>query len=240
LDLVVISHPHADHFAGLLEALDSLEVATLVDRTEIVPPAGGAAGGTRAAGAGNTGGEEAGRYLQLRGRLAAGGTRLLRASPGSSLAVDGVRVVFFAPPDPLVLLAGEHPWGDGRDPPSGDELNGGSLVALLDAGEAEVLLPGDAEADVLEDYELPPLDAIVVPHHGSRGAVSRSLLAAVQAKLALISVGKNNTFGHPERSTLAILAAARDTIVRTDECGWVSLLLNDAEMTISTERTRAP
>ncbi len=239
LDLVVISHPHADHFAGLLEALDSLEVATFVDRTTIVAPDSAAVGSTRAAGAGKTGGEEAGQYLQLRKRLAAGGCSLLRASPGSSLVVDGVRIVFFAPASPQVLLDGESPWGDGCAPPSGDELNGGSLVAVLDAGEAEVLLPGDAEADVLEDYDLPPLDAIVVPHHGSRGAVSRPLLTALQVKAALISVGKNNTFGHPDRGTVAMLAAAGDTIVRTDECGWVSLCLKDAEMTISTERTRA-
>ena len=239
LDLVVISHPHADHFAGLLEALDSLEVATFVDRTEVATPAG-AAGSTRAPGAGKTGGEEAGRYLQLRKRLEAGGCRLLRAPPGSSLAIDGVRIAFFAPASPLVLLDGGSPWGDGHDPPSGDELNGGSLVAVLGVGGAGVLLPGDAEADVLENYKLPPLDVIVVPHHGSRGAVSQRLLAAAQSKLALISVGKNNTFGHPDRSTLAILAAAGDTIVRTDECGWVCLRLNDAEMTISTERTRAP
>ena len=241
LDLVVISHPHADHFAGLLEALDSLEVATFVDRTEVVAPAGRRpperyrgrrAQGRRAA-------RKRRQYLQLRRRLAAAGCRLLRASPGSSLAVDGVRIVFFAPASPLVLLDGESPWGDGRDPPSGDELNGGSLVAVLDAGEAEVLLPGDAEADVLENYDLPPLDAIVVRHHGSRGAVSRPLLTALQAKAALISVGKKNTFGHPDRGTVDMLVAAGDTIVRTDECGWVSLRLKDAEMTISTERTRA-
>ncbi len=171
LDLVVISHPHADHFAGLLEALDSLEVATFVDRTEVAAPPGGAAGSTRAAGAGKTGGEEAGQYLQFRKRLAAAGSRLLQASPGSSLALDGVSMAFFGPARSLLLLDDGDPWGGRGGPPSGDELNGGSLVTLLSVREAEVLLPGDAEADVLENYDLPPLDAIVVPHHGSRGAV---------------------------------------------------------------------
>jgi competence protein ComEC len=242
LDLVVVSHPHADHFAGLLEAIDSLEVGTFVDRTEVVGPDTPAPGtaGAQAASVGSAGSGEAGQYLELRRRLSAGGSRLLRASLGSSLTVDGVYIAFFGPARSLVLLGGGDPWGEGRDPPSGDEMNGGSLVALLGIGEARVLLPGDAEADVLDTYRLPSFSAIVVPHHGSRGAVSQRLLARQQGKLALISVGKNNTFGHPNRDTVAMLSAAGDTIVRTDECGWVSLRLNDAEMTISTERNRAP
>ena len=174
MDLVVISHPHADHFAGLLEALESLEVATFVDRTEVVAPAGAPAGVP------GRGGEEAGQYLQFRKRLAAAGSRMLQASPGSSLALDGVRIVFFGPARPLLLLDGGDPWSGRGGPPSGDELNGGSLVALLSVREAEVLLPGDAEADVLDTYDLPKLSAIVVRHHGSRGAVSQRLLAALR------------------------------------------------------------
>ena len=241
LDLVVISHPHADHFSGLLEALDPLEIGTFVDRAEVIGSDGlEASAGARYASVGSAGGGEAKQYLQLRRRLEAGGCRVIRASPGSSLTVDGVRIVFFGPPRPLALLDSGDPWGEGRDPPSGDEMNGGSLVALLQIGETRVLLPGDAEADVLDTYRLPSLSAIIVPHHGSRGAVSQRLLAGLQGKLALVSVGENNTFGHPAGATLSMLAAAGDTIVRTDECGWVSLSLNDAEMTISTERTRAP
>lgn len=235
LDLVVISHPHSDHFAGLLEAIGSLEVGTFVDRTEVVGPAGARVGSTA-----SEGGGEAGQYLQLRERLVGRGCRMLQASPGSSLAVDGVGIAFFAPVRPLVLVGSGDPWSGRGGPPSGDELNGGSLVALLRVGEVQVLLPGDAEADVLDTYNLPKLSAIVVGHHGSRGAVSQRLLAALDGRLALISVGKHNTFGHPDRSTMAMLTAAGDAIIRTDECGWVSLRLNDTKMIVSTERIRAP
>jgi competence protein ComEC len=263
LDLVVISHPHADHFAGLLEALDSVEVETFVDRTELADtpaydggartvagvsgPAGTTAlqSGTYPAGqraawtSGEEGGEgEAGQYLELRARLAEEGCSLLLASSGSSLDVDAVHVAFFAPSQPLVLLDGADPWGEGRSPPSGDELNGGSLVTLLTAGQVDVLLPGDAEAGVLEGYHLPAAEALVVSHHGSRGAVSQSLLATLRPKLSLVSVGKGNTYGHPDGSTIANLEAAGGTIVRTDEYGWVCLRMEDTHMTVSTERTR--
>jgi competence protein ComEC len=167
------------------------------------------------------------------------GARYLQALPGSSLTLDGVTVTFFAPARPLTMLTGPHPWGEGRDPPSGDQLNGASLVALLDAGETEVLMPGDAEADILERYRLPPVDAIVIPHHGSRGAVSEQLLSALQARVAIISVGEGNGFGHPDPGTVRLLAATGDTIVRTDESGWVSLVMDDDEMAVLTERTPA-
>jgi competence protein ComEC len=243
LDLVVVSHPHADHFAGLLEALDSLEVGVFVDRTAVVDPVSGVEIPWTAAVpppvlSGTS--REAGQYLELRARLAASGCRHMPASTGSSLVIDGVDVRFFSPERPLVLANGTRPWGEGMGPPSGDELNAGSLVALLTVGKARVLLPGDAEAEALRAYELPAADVLVVPHHGSRGAVSTTLLAALRTRVAVISVGKENTFGHPDRSTLALLAAAHCAIVRTDAGGWVSLLLNDAAMTISSERTRAP
>jgi competence protein ComEC len=243
LDLVVISHPHADHFAGLLASLDSLDIETFVDRTEIIPPQallstgqGGPAGETSHSAYSTQG--EAAQYQRLRRRLESEGTHCLQAAPGSSLSLDGFVVTFFAPRRSLTMVAGTSPWGEGRDPPSGDELNGASLVAVLDAGDTEVLLPGDAEAEVLERYRLPPVDAVVIPHHGSRGAVSERLLTALEAQLALISVGKDNSFGHPDSGTMRLLSAAGDTILRTDESGWVSLRMNDGVLAISTERTQ--
>ena len=113
-------------------------------------------------------------------------------------------------------------------------------LALLDIDGARVLLPGDAEADTLERYRLPALDVLVVGHHGSRDAVSGSLLDALHPGLAVISVGKDNTFGHPDPSTIALLRAAGQTIVRTDESGWVSLRRTNGAMAVVTERTRAP
>lgn len=171
--------------------------------------------------------------------MAEAGSRCLRAPPGSSLSIDGVAVVFFGPTRPQVLQDGGDPWGPGVAPPSGDELNGGSLVAVLQAGGIETLVPGDAEADSLERYRLPPVDMIVVPHHGSRGAVSERLLVSLRPKLAVISVGRDNSFGQPDAGTLRLLREAGVTVVRTDESGWVSLRAEDTQMIVSAERTRA-
>jgi competence protein ComEC len=264
LDLVVVSHPHADHFAGLVEALDALEVGTFIDRTEVraasgagadsqgaggpgAIPAGADASGARvgvtAAAQGEgyaAGGTEARQYLDMRARLAERGCRCLTVSSGATLSFAGIAITFFTPPKSLVLRQGSEPWGEGRSPPTGDELNGGSIVTLLEVDGARFLLPGDAEADTLAKYQLAPINVLVVGHHGSRGAVSADLLTALHPGVAAISVGKDNTFGHPDPGTVGLLRAAREMVVRTDEAGWVCLRVTDGVIAVTTERTRAP
>jgi competence protein ComEC len=232
LDLVVISHPHADHFAGLLEAIGDLEVGTLVDHVQVVSGAEGA-GNARAA----PGGDEAAAYLALRRELSEDGCRYVLAGTGHSVAVDGVVVRLFAPVRPLIVVDGPDPWAERSGAPTGDELNGASVVAVVSAGGIDVLIPGDAEADVLAGYPLPPVEAIVVSHHGSRGAVSKALLERLGVRAAFISVGEGNSFGHPNPGTLSVLQEEVGTVVRTDTSGWVSCRVQGDRMVITTERT---
>ncbi|GAC1544663.1 MAG: hypothetical protein NVS2B17_26040 [Candidatus Velthaea sp.] len=64
-------------------------------------------------------------------------------------------------------------------------------------------------------------DLLKVGHHGSAYASAPAFIAAVGPRLALISVGRHNLFGHPARSTLANLRLAGGMIYRTDECGAI-------------------
>ena len=245
LDVVVVSHPHADHFAGLLLALDGVEVATFVDHVQVSPavpraPPGGSgaplAGAGGARGPSDEGGE-AGDYLELRRLLADRGCRYVLAGAGYVIKVDGAVVRCFAPPKPLTLLDGDEPWGVRGGPPTGDELNAASLVVLVSVGAVDVLLPGDAEAAVLGGYRLPSAELLVVSHHGSRGAVSTDLLERLGVRAAIVSVGKDNSFGHPDPSTIGLLAQEVGAIVRTDTAGWVSCRLKGEQISITTERT---
>ncbi len=242
LDVVVISHPHADHFAGLAEVLGSLEVGTLIDWVEVGRPEGTESGGAvRNAGSAAgyaAGGAEARDYLEFRARLAEGGCRIIPASAGG-FSLDGVAVRLYTPTRPLVMREGGEPWGEGRSPPTGDELNAGSIVALLDLDGVRVLLPGDAEAGTLANYDLPAVDVLVVGHHGSRGAVTGPLLDALSPHLAVISVGSRNGFGHPDSETISTLALGGIGALRTDKSGWVSLRKTDGGLAVSMERTEA-
>ena len=112
-----------------------------------------------------------------------------------------------------------------------------SLVAVLSAGTVDMLLPGDAEASVLQHYDLPPTELFVVSHHGSRGAATPQLLERWGTQAALISVGEENSFGHPDPETLAILHGALHYVVRTDRSGWVCCSVQGDGMAITAERT---
>ncbi|MBN1319575.1 MAG: ComEC/Rec2 family competence protein [Thermoleophilia bacterium] len=234
LDLVVISHPHADHFAGLLESLGSLEVKTLVDQVEVAAAPASDSGEVGAAG--REDGAEAVKYLELRRELASDGCGYVFGCTGCSIKVDDVVVRLYAPADPLTIVDGPDPWAAEYGPPSGDELNGASVVALVSVGGTDVLLPGDAEAEVLSRYQLPQAEMVVVPHHGSGGAVSARLLQDLRPKVAIISVGEENSFGHPHAGTISTLREAVGTVLRTDTSGWVSCELNEDTMLITSER----
>jgi competence protein ComEC len=163
------------------------------------------------------------------------GAAYARATTGFSLRLDGATIHFFAPPSPTVLVDGPAPWSARGEEPSGDELNGSSLVAFVTVGTVDMLLPGDAEADVLQRYRLPPAEVLVVPHHGSRGGVTSDLLRQLGTRAAFISVGAGNPFGHPAPATLATLREAVGCVLRTDKSGWVSCTVQGEQMTISAE-----
>lgn len=102
--------------------------------------------------------------------------------------------------------------------------NDGSLV-LLHIGDRRVLLPADIEAPAerwLVGSGLPlRADALVLPHHGSRGSSTPELVAAVRPSLAVVSAGTGNRHGHPHDEVLARYAGA--LLARTDQHGDVTL-----------------
>lgn len=114
------------------------------------------------------------------------------------------------------------------------DANNGSLMLRIEWGLATVLLAADAETpaemDVLADGL--PLEAAVlkVGHHGSRYASSPPFLAAVAPRLALISVGARNPFGHPSPEALGRLAAAGAAVYRTDYDGAIEVTSDAASL----------
>jgi competence protein ComEC len=84
-----------------------------------------------------------------------------------------------------------------------------------------VLLPADAEAPVALPLDPPRADVLEVAHHGSGDPSLPALLRRVRPRLAVISVGAGNSYGHPAASTLAALAAAGVPLRRTDRDGEV-------------------
>ena len=109
-------------------------------------------------------------------------------------------------------------------PPAVDESdeNNGSLVGRATVGGTTVLLPGDLQADgqdrLLRSGAPVAATFLVVPHHGSRDQ-SEAFLRATGARMALVSVGRDNTYGHPHGRTLDTLTRLGMAVVRTDKRG---------------------
>jgi competence protein ComEC len=106
--------------------------------------------------------------------------------------------------------------------------NDAALIVLARQGACSFLLPADAESPVLLADALPQAGVLDVSHHGSADATLARLLARVRPRLAVISVGAHNTYGHPSPATLATLAQAGVPVRRTDLEGDISLACEGA------------
>jgi competence protein ComEC len=122
-----------------------------------------------------------------------------------------------------------------REPPedhAGEDPNQRAIVAHLRVGAFDLLLPADAESDVTAALELPPVEVLKVAHHGSADPGTPDLLARLQPRVAVIEVGRGNSYGHPAPATLAALRAV-PAVYRTDRDGTVRLTVRDGRMTVS-------
>ena len=95
---------------------------------------------------------------------------------------------------------------------------------------------GDAsiktEKEILKEYELPNIDILKVGHHGSRTSSSKEFIDELNPKYALISVGENNKFKHPNKEVLDNLKNSK--IYRTDQDGSIMLKIKNDKLKIET------
>jgi competence protein ComEC len=137
-----------------------------------------------------------------------------------------------------VLVTVLHPTGPGLPHEPGEALddNNRSLVLRLDWGLTAGVLCGDAEAPAERRLLAAgvPLGAMLlkVGHHGSAHASSEPFLGAVSPRIAVVSAGRRNPFGHPAPATLGRLARAGADIYRTDLDGAVEIVSDGERLVI--------
>ena len=120
-----------------------------------------------------------------------------------------------------------------------DDENTNSSVIYLNYNNYKFLFMGDAsikrEKDILEKYNLSNIDFLKVGHHGSNTSSSEEFINEINPKHSIISVGKNNRYGHPKKSVLDTLKSSK--IYRTDKDGSIRIELNKNEYRIRTCNT---
>lgn len=113
-----------------------------------------------------------------------------------------------------------------------NDLNNNSIVAKLVYKNFSILFTGDiekeAENSILQKYNKDTLGSTVlkVAHHGSKTSTTENFINLVNPRIALIGVGKNNNFGHPNEAILSRIEKLGAKICRTDKCGEISIRVN--------------
>jgi competence protein ComEC len=201
LDIVLATHPDADHIGGLPEVFKRYDVEVFVEP-----------------------GVESKNTLdnELHERLRAGEAQTLLARAGEIINFgDGVKLEIIFPHTDV------SQW----------ETNDASIVAKLTYGERSFLLTGDAgiktENILLRlPEEFMDVDVLKAGHHGSRTSTSLSFAQAASPSFAVISAGKDNSYGHPHKEVLKILETVGTEIKSTAESGTITFETDGQELRV--------
>lgn len=149
------------------------------------------------------------------------GLELEFPSPGSSFTMEGVTVTFLGP-------IKSYP-----------DVNDTSIVLRIDYGETSFLFTGDAESvserDMMEAGMNLDADVLKVGHHGSYSSTSYRFLYYVSPAYAVISCGRDNSYGHPHDEPMSRLRQAECVIFRTDEMGTILATSDGKDITFTWE-----
>ena len=205
IDLVVLTHPQDDHLLGLIEVLRRYDVKQILE-SGFDPETASY--------------EEWLHVIEEEGierNLTAVGQRI-RLGDNTELEV----------------LGPESPFLRG----TGSDINNNSVVLRLVCGNVSFLLTGDMEEEVesqllAQGTELKST-ILKVAHHGAKTSTSQRFLAALDPHVAIISVGAENSFGHPHQETIDKLDDKR--VYRTDLQGTIELTTDGTRLWIKTER----
>ena len=117
-----------------------------------------------------------------------------------------------------------------------DNENDNSNVIYIELNNYKFMFMGDAgvdkEKDILERYNISNIDVLKVGHHGSKTSSSKSFINKINPKYSIISVGKNNRYGHPNKEVLNNLDHSK--IYRTDEDGSIMFKIKNNKLKIET------
>ena len=204
LDYAFVTQGDEDHINGIRELLEGQDLGIRI-RTLVLPP--------------EEYHEE--KLTALAAAAKENGTRVVVMEAGEEIRSEGMRITCLGPES-----------GSSAEPG-----NSASLVLGLSYGAFDMLLTGDVEGkgeeSLIRSGRLKRYDVLKAAHHGSKDSGSEAFLEIVKPKVALISAGRDNRYGHPHQETLDRLGAAGCRVYSTQESGAVTVRTDGKRMWIS-------
>ncbi|MDO8591162.1 MAG: MBL fold metallo-hydrolase [bacterium] len=217
VDIVVLTHPHADHVTGLIEVLKRYDVGLLI--------LGGADLKTDV-------------YNEFIKTALDKKIPVLIAERGQAIHFgDSLEFDILSPLGANQGIFNKKSEGFGT---SGNEVNDASIVGKLIFKDFSIMLTGDATAKIENQLLVYGgglrADILKVGHHGSKYSSSSSFLNVVSPKAAIIEVGAKNRYGHPSPAALSRIKMFDMDIFRTDQNGDIKILTDGFTTNIFTEK----
>lgn len=118
-----------------------------------------------------------------------------------------------------------------------EDTNDQSICIRLEFKNESFLFMGDASGKVEKARNWPQTNVLKVAHHGSKTSTSKEFLKQVKPQIAIISVGKDNSYKHPSEQVLERLKSIKAKIYRTDELGTILLISDGVSNTVEKIKT---
>lgn len=213
IDAAIITHEDQDHISGVLEIMDDMESGGIRISTLILPDINEKCRGEN--------------YHKLQERAEQLKIKVKYISCGQTVSFRGVSFLCINPAKNMIT----------------DGANAYSTVLLMKYGSFSALFTGDVEEEgqehILKDLRankelFKELTMLKVAHHGSMYTTNEEFLDILRPKIAVISCGRNNRYGHPHGELLRRLEEKNVKVYRTDKNGAISINVRKNRMDIRT------
>ncbi len=229
IEVVVATHPDADHINGLVGVFKHFSNDLIITNGDIKKTA------------------DFQEFREALSRKKLENTQVVIGKRGDSIIVaDTISAVVLSPQEvnrytsPLDGLPNElntetKLWDKNNNKlPKEYNYNDGSIVLLVSHGNSSILLTGDLESTgeqaLINASLIKHVTILKVGHHGSKSSSTTDFLTLLRPEISIISSGKNNSYGHPAPEVLARLAQIGTSIFRTDQLGTIHFVSDGEKM----------